>query len=451
MLQRLLGCDLRHPAKHTVLSSVSWGIVQGSKSLKQRLPAGIVDASFASLATFAVGLSAVNLLPADERGVYAVFFTTFMLGTVIPRNLVFTTAEVEAVGYPEHERIPLISRTIRIGLVPAVIGATASVLAALVTSSLTTADVIVPFTLTTAVAATLSPLQDHVRKMLHIGSESWKAAGISIVQFVSTVSAILIMVWTDVLVPWIPFGSLALANLASLTFGWYLTRGAHRTAVPTDRLRFSYLARRGRWLVLQAAAPALAGFFAATIITRLASPEALGYAESARIVAQPILVLATGLTAVLAPRIVSASMNHDLPLANRTNKVYLGAIAMAGLSYFLIAGWDWALNPMPFFVPSAYEVSGLVALTIVGNMMTAAIYLQVNEILGAKKETALARLSWSVSPIVLLGAATAGTTEAFARPLGRVFASVTQFVAQRAIIAKHYEESATVAKSTKSS
>ncbi|MDX2466353.1 MAG: hypothetical protein QNL12_03495, partial [Acidimicrobiia bacterium] len=337
---------------------------------------------------------------------------------------------------------PLIGRTIRIGLGPAVLGAGSAVLAAVVTASLTSADVIVPFTLTTAVAATLSPLQDHVRKMLHIGSESWKAAGISIVQFLTAVTAILILTWIDVAVPWIPFGSLAIANLVSLSFGWYLISDEHRHSEHANEFRFWELAKRGRWVVLQAAAPSLAGFFAAAVITRLASPEALGYAESARIVAQPILVFATGFTAVLAPRIVAASMKRDHLLALRTNKIYLSAILLAGTSYFLVAGWDWALNPMPFVVPSAYEVSGLVALTIVANMVTAAIYLQVNELLGARMETTLARLSWAASPIVLIGAATAGATEAFARPLGRVFASVTQFTAQSVAIARHYEEPA---------
>ena len=60
------------------------------------------------------------------------------------------------------------------------------------------------------------------------------------------------------------------------------------------------LASTGIWFVLNVAAPSLAGFAAAAIIAWLASPEDLGYAESARVVAQPVLVFAAGLNAVRA-------------------------------------------------------------------------------------------------------------------------------------------------------
>lgn len=415
--------------------------MQSSRSLAKRLPAGIIDASFASLATFSVGLAAVNLLPATERGVYAIYFTTFMLGTVLPRNLIFTPSEVEAVGFPVESRVPLIARTVSLGIGPAILGAmVGAILAVIVAAPLTTSEVILPFTVTTAIAAILSPLQDHVRKMLHIGMRSWLSAGISIVQFVTAVAAILLLRQADVALPWIPFGSLAIANLVSLSLGWALTRGSHRRSTSAKQLFFADLARRGRWLLLQAAAPSLAGFVAASVITRLASAEALGFAEAARVVAQPILVFATGLTAVLAPRTVEAAMRHDERTARRMSNIYLGAIAIAGSAYLLVAGWSWALNPMTRIVPAAYEFSGLVALTIVANLWTAGIYLQINELLGAKRETTLARLSWTVSPIVLLGAATAGFTDAFARPLGRVIEAVTRFGVQRAVISNHYRQ-----------
>jgi O-antigen/teichoic acid export membrane protein len=412
--------------------------VKSTKSLKSRLPAGIVDASFASLATFAIGLAAVNLLEDAERGVYAVFFTTFLMGTVLARNLVLTPAEVEAVAFPLEERIPLIARTLTLGLGPAFIGAAAALLAALVAAPLTEASVIVPFTLTTAVASILSPLQDHVRRMLHIGSKSWLAASVSIVQFVTTVTGILVMTWRDVDLPWIPFGSLAIANLVSLSFGWLLTRRSHQRSTGRDQLRFVDLARRGRWLVLQAAAPSVAGFVAAAIITRLASPEALGFAEAARVVSQPILVLATGLGAVLNPRAVEAAMNRGTALARQTNRIYLLVTASAGASYLAIAGWDWALNPMPHIVPSAYEVGGLVALSIVANLATASVFLQFNELMGAKREKTLTTISWAISPIMLIASLTAGVTDAFARPIGRLGQGLARFTLQRRVLKAHY-------------
>ncbi|NNJ48635.1 MAG: hypothetical protein HKP18_12480, partial [Acidimicrobiia bacterium] len=43
-------------------------------SVRRRLPAGIVDTSFSSLATFIIGLTAVVRFDDVERGAYALFF-----------------------------------------------------------------------------------------------------------------------------------------------------------------------------------------------------------------------------------------------------------------------------------------------------------------------------------------------------------------------------------------
>ena len=411
-----------------------------SGSLITRLPAGIVDASFASLATFAVGLAAVNLLPDTERGVYAIYFTAFILGTVLPRTLVLVPAEVETVNYETEERLSLVPHTLRLGILPSVVGASSALLAAIVAAPLTESDVIGPFTITTAIAAVLSPLQDHVRKMFHFAARSWPAAWISLVQFATALAAVLVMNWADVPVAWIPFGALSLANLVSLSFGRVVTWSYHRTHVRPGHMSLRTLATRGRWLLLQAIAPSAAGFLAAAIITRLASPEALGFAEAARVVAQPILVLATGLSTVLIPRVVKAAAERDRATARRTELLYLAVIGVAGAAYLAIAGWSWGLNPMKAIVPSAYEVSGLVALTVVANIATASIFLQFNELIGAKLEATLAKISWSTAPVLLLGAATAGVTDAFARPIGRLGEALAKSAAQSAALRKHYGE-----------
>ena len=70
------------------------------------------------------------------------------------------------------------------------------------------------------------------------------------------------------------------------------------------------------------------------------------------------------------------------------------------------------------------------AVTVVSNLAIAAVFLQINEILGAQEEAALARISWIVSPIYLLGGATAGVTGAFARPLGMLSHTAARYVLQ---------------------
>lgn len=407
------------------------------RGYKRRLPAGIVDAGFASLATFAVGLSAVTLFGDADRGVYAVFFSAFMLGTVLPRNLILTPVEVEAVAVPVGSRLTLLPRGLILGFGPAVLGATAVLFAVAVTTQYTTADVMIALAVTTAVTTVLSPLQDYVRKMFHIATLSWRAAAVSIVQFVSVAAAIAVMMALDVGVAWIPFGALAIANAISLVVARLIV---HLTASGSvlGSLDFRELASRGKWLVVQASASAATGFAVAAIIASLASPDALGYAESARVVAQPILVLAAGLTAVLAPRSMKAGMDRDARTARTTNNIYLAIIGLAGIGYIAIAGWDWLLNPMSYIVPSAYVVSGLVVVTIAANVVVSGLFLQVNELLGAHEETALARIAWSVSPLMLLGGLTAGATGAFARPVGAIAQAGGRFLMQAYTLRRVY-------------
>jgi hypothetical protein len=399
------------------------------RGYKRRLPAGLFDSGFASLATFAAGLSAVTLLGDADRGVYAVFFTAFMFGTVLPRNLIFTPAEVRAVAFPVKERLSLLPRSLALGLGPALLGASAVLIAVAVTWPYTTTDVLIALAVTTGVTTILSPLQDHVRKMLHIATLSWRAASVSIVQFISVTVAIGVMLLLDVEPAWIPFGALAIANAVSLTFSRIAVHLPESFAAPV-RLQFRALASKGKWLVVQASATAAAGFAVAAIIPWLAGPDALGFAESARVVAQPILVLASGFTAVLAPRSMKAGMDRNLTMARQTSRVYHWVIGLSGLGYLAIAGWDWPLNPMTYIVPSAYEVPGLVALSVVANLAIAMVFLQINELLGAHEEKALARISWMISPIYILGGLTAGVTGAYARSIGMLGQTSARYVLQ---------------------
>ena len=399
------------------------------RGYKRRLPAGLFDSGFASLATFAAGLSAVTLLGDVDRGVYAVFFTAFMFGTVLPRNLIFTPAEVRAVAFPVKERLSLLPRSLALGLGPALLGASAVLIAVAVTWPYTTTDVLIALAVTTGVTTILSPLQDHVRKMLHIATLSWRAASVSIVQFISVTVAIGVMLLLDVEPAWIPFGALAIANAVSLTFSRIAVHLPESFAAPV-RLQFRALASKGKWLVVQASATAAAGFAVAAIIPWLAGPDALGFAESARVVAQPILVLASGFTAVLAPRSMKAGMDRNLTMARQTSRVYHWVIGLSGVGYLAIAGWDWPLNPMTYIVPSAYEVPGLVALSVVANLAIAMVFLQINELLGAHEEKALARISWMISPIYILGGLTAGVTGAYARSIGMLGQTSARYVLQ---------------------
>ena len=240
---------------------------------------------------------------------------------------------------------------------------------------------------------------------------------------------------------WLPFGALVLANAISMVVGLWVVRRQLREAVP-ERLQFRELSKRGFWFVLNGAAPAVAGFLAAVAIAWLASPEDLGYAESARIVAQPVLVFAGGLTAVLAPRAMRAGLDRDGMQSRSTSRLYTALLLGGAAAYLLVVGWDWALNPVVQIVPSAYVLTGLVALTAVANTVAATTFLQGDELAGAGRERSLAAIAGVSSLFLLGGGLTAGFTGAYARSIGLIAGSSARFAIQRVALRRVYRDPA---------
>jgi hypothetical protein len=110
-----------------------------------------------------------------------------------------------------------------------------------------------------------------------------------------------------------------------------------------------------------------------------------------------------------------------------------------------LTGWKWALNPMAYIVPSAYTLSGLVALTISANLATAASFLQGDELAGASRVRILASISWLSSIVGLLGGLTASFTGAFARPLAALAGAGIRYGAQVRALAGVYGNRLTTA------
>jgi len=390
---------------------------EGSQGVRSKLPAGIIDASFASLATFAAGLVAVNVFDGHDLGIYAVFFVAFTFGQLVAYQLIYVPAEIVAVGRQGVLRLSVLDDSIRFGVLPSIAGAFLVLAAALSTGPLASAPLLVGLTVTGFTATLLSPTQDHVRRTLHIAHKSWHAAAMSVIQFVVTVLAIGIMVVLDVPVAWIPFGGLTAANLISLTVGMILVAHDREHTKAAQHVELSALVAEGRWLLVQAAIPAGAAFITANIITYLAGPTAMGYAEAARIVAQPIVVLAAGLIYPLRPRAMEAALNLDLLSSIRVERLYVSMVIVGGLMYIPLAGAAWPWNPMQYLVPLAYEVRGLVTVTILANIVVASIFLLVNEMMAANRARSLAFLNLVAAGVRVVIATSAGLIGAFARPV----------------------------------
>ncbi len=156
--------------------------------------------------------------------------------------------------------------------------------------------------------------------MLHLSGASRIAALVSSVQFVAVAMAILVCKIAGVLSTWwVPLGALAFANLTSLSVGVrHASRSESGPATPAV-LRPEEIRRSGRWLALLGLLDAGTIFVVAAVVAKVAGAAALGYAEAARIAANPVMVLAWGLSAVLGPRSVRAGQERNAEQARQVS------------------------------------------------------------------------------------------------------------------------------------
>jgi O-antigen/teichoic acid export membrane protein len=403
-----------------------------------RLVAGLFDSGLSSLATFSIGICAIRLLDPAALGSYALCYRAVFLVAFIPGELIFAPAEVRIVGLDPNQRLGMLTRSILLGL-PAALGAGLMVMGWMFFAPPEVLDsVLWPLTTTAMASAFLSPIQDHIRRMLHIGGRSEVAAIVSGVQLVTAVAAIASLIVLNVPPAWIPFAALGSANLVSSVVGVFL--GRRGSAAPNDKvLSYPDLVKTGRWLVVTGMAGPAAAFGVASIVGFLAGAVALGYAEAARVVASPLLVFGNGLWFVLNPHAVRAARERNRENAAGLYRQYAaGAVAaLVGAMVFLGADWPW--NPVAGLMSKAYVVPGLVALYLLADVAFMSSWLFRSEILGGGREAAMTRIEIPVSVASLAVAATAGVLHAYAIPLATLSGSILRWLAYRGVLKGIYE------------
>jgi O-antigen/teichoic acid export membrane protein len=394
-----------------------------SPRARRLLPAGLLDAGLASLASFVVGVYAARFLPASELGAYALFFTAFLLAAVVPAQLILTPAEIAAVGVARGERVGLLRQSWRLAGPSAVIAACLASAAACLGANVP-ARSLMALAITTAACSVVSPVQDHVRRTLHLAGFSWRAGLVSLVQLSAVVASLAVFHEAGVPELWRPFGALALANAVSLSVGVILVwREVHASSLPRYEARA--LMGSGRWLLVLELATTAATFLSSVLIIRLANAEALGHAEAARIVAQPMFVLMVGLLAVLGPRSMEAGAARDYQRARSIARPFTVLLVAAGLTYSALTAVPWWGNPFGALVPKAYDLSGLVLASVLGYVVVGLVFPYRSELFGARQERRLPRIAILAGIAQLVVTVSAVWLEAFARPLsGTVFALV---------------------------
>jgi hypothetical protein len=384
--------------------------------LRHALPAGLLDAGFASLARLAIGIYAARALTVSDLGAYALFFSAFVFASVVPMQFVLVPAELATLPAARRERLALLRQSLRIGMPVSVATALVATVAAALGAEAPT-RVLWPLALTMTACAALTPLQEHVRRVLHLAGISWHAAVVSLIQLGCVVLALLLLERAQTPAIWRPFGALTIATVVSLAAGLLLTR-RRQPASTLPRYQVSDLMRSGRWLLAIEAVTAGATFLASIIVSRLDTLEALGYAEAARIVGQPIFVLASGLAVVLYPRAMEAGASRDRAAARHVARPYTVLLAIVGLVYGVLTAVPWWGNPLAGLVPRAYVVAGLVPVTVASFVLFSLPIMPRSELTGARRERVLPQVGLIAGVLQCAAALSAVWIGSFARPLG---------------------------------
>lgn len=391
--------------------------------------AGLLDAGMASLATFVVSLYAVRFLEPDQLGAYGIFFTAFVFASFVPAAVYFLPSRISALDTEQRERVGILPRTLRVGGLIAAAAAACTPIAGIAALGQLPLTDIGPLAVTTAGVVCVSSLQDHMRATFHISGLPWHAAAVSAIQLGAIATILFLMHSLSTAPQWIPFGSLALANCVSLAAGLCLARHGLRVlppALPTTR----HLLKMGRSLLVLWIVPHATRLIASGLVASFRSIDAVGYAEAARVVASPIPVAAVGLEVALTSPLMEAGRTRSRRASRNARIWFLLALMPAAVCYAVIVASNAVVNPMPHLVPTAYELDGLVLLSLAAVIAAAGGSPFRTEVLGARKGHQLVRAAIYSSVLHLLVVGTAmWTMGAYAIPLGLAVAGLVTSVA----------------------
>lgn len=334
--------------------------------MRRALAAGVSDAGISSFANLIIGLYAARRLDPVTLGVYALLYSGLYFASVAPATAVFTPIEVELVSKPPERQLATLPFSLMRCLpVSALTAVTVAGVVAVATFGTHPRPALC---LTAAAAATISPLQDHTRRLMHQVSHSRAAAAMSLLNLT------VVLVVTDAgfrqKIPdaWVPLGALFFGNLTSLTLGLLLARrwspGASRV-----QLQMGQVLRAGIWLLAGGLVISGPGLFGGLVLNAFHQTSEVGLAEAGRVLSQPMSVVALGLGAVLRPRILVAVQSGDLRELTRLNRLLHGMLLAVGGLLVIGVGFAWPLSPIPRAFPLAYRHPGLVAVWVVAGFL----------------------------------------------------------------------------------
>jgi hypothetical protein len=391
---------------------------RAAPGILRSLPAGLVDVALCSLANFTVGVYAARTLDAAQLGLWGLVFSAYLLAVVVPTELAFVPLEARLVRLPLDQQLRSATRTLWVGALPAVPAAVlAMALAAALTADApaTTAGRLAVASVPLCIA---SPMQDHLRRLMHQGGWSAGAALTAAIQLGAVTTFLVVLHRSALDALFVAPVALGAANVTSLAAGVVLTRRRAGPG-PVEALGSRMVARVGGWLLGAGVTDRVSQFACVALLSTWSGSVAVGRFEAARVASQPVLVLALGVLSVFRRPLMAAAQTGDRDLAGRYRRGFGFLVAAAGLGYVAVAGFSWSLNPVSALTPPAFERAGFLAAVIGATALTATLMAPTTELVGSGRVSTYARavLAGAVVLVAACVASLALGADVFAWPL----------------------------------
>jgi O-antigen/teichoic acid export membrane protein len=135
-------------------------------------------------------------------------------------------------------------------------------------------------------------------------------------------------------------------------------------------------------------------------------------------VAQPLYVVAVGVSAAVWPRSMEAAAGRTEQAARRIARLSAAIVVAVGVLYGALTIVPWWGNPLGVLVPQAYAVDGLVLVSVLALVLVGVAFPPRTELIGAGLERALVRVALLAGIVQCLAAVASPWIGAFARPVG---------------------------------
>lgn len=358
------------------------GARTSAPSAARSLPAGLLDVALASGTSFVIGIDAARHLDSVSLGLWGLIFSAYLLAAVVPTEFLLVPLEAALVSQPSARQLRSLPRTL---VIASLVGIPASVLAMTLAATVSNG---VPDTVAgrTALLGVLlgvaSPLQDHVRRLLHQAGWSNGAALVSACQLAVALSLVIGLHAVGLQGLYIPPLALAGSNLASLTVGVLAAR-RHAGPGPGGAINLYRATRVGGWLLGAGVADRATQFACVALLSMFAGNVGVGRYEATRVAAQPVLVFALGVLSVYRRPLMRNAQQRNRVGAHRAARTYTALVFAAAAGYAALAAVRWPANPLPQLTPAAYDKAGLLAAVLLATAITSVAMAPTNELVGS--------------------------------------------------------------------